>query len=94
MTSQDRAASSQALLDTFPGSAGDDDPFARIAALERQVAKLQKLNDALINRVERSTDHQGNAFSLFQTAILLEEQVRERTEELQQALRNLEQSNR
>ena len=66
---------------------------ARIGELERQVAKLKKINDALINRVERSTDHQGSSFSLFQTAILLEKQVRDRTEELQQALWRLEESN-
>ncbi len=48
----------------------------------------------MIDRVERSTDYQGNSFSAFQTAILLERQVQDRTEELQRALRNLEDSNR
>ena len=72
---------------------GELDPFARVAELERQVAKLTKINDALINRVERDTDYQGNSFSLFQTAILLERKVRDRTKELERALHNLEHSN-
>ena len=33
------------------------------------VDRLQKINAALISRVERSTDQQGNAFSLFQIKI-------------------------
>lgn len=70
------------------------DPWARVEELERSVAKLRKINAALINRVERNTDHQGNSFSLFQTAILLEKQVRERTDELEHALHRLEHTNR
>ncbi|RVA90216.1 hybrid sensor histidine kinase/response regulator, partial [Mesorhizobium sp. M7A.F.Ca.CA.004.01.1.1] len=41
--------------------------------------KLKKINAALVSRVERSMDQQGNAFSLFQTAISLENRVRTRT---------------
>lgn len=59
----------------------------------QEVAKLRKINDALIERVERSMDQQGNAYSLFQTAIGLEEQVRRRTSELTTTLADLEQSN-
>ena len=55
--------------------------------------KLKKINAALVDRVERSMDQQGNAFSLFQTAISLENRVRIRTEELHSTLRRLEQSN-
>lgn len=57
------------------------------------IDRLKKINAALVGRVERSMEQQGNAFSLFQTAILLEKRVRVRTEELQQTLRRLEQSN-
>ncbi len=57
------------------------------------IERLKKINAALVSRVERSMDQQGNAFSLFQTAILLENRVRTRTEELHQTLRRLEQSN-
>ncbi|RUX27688.1 hybrid sensor histidine kinase/response regulator [Mesorhizobium sp. M2A.F.Ca.ET.042.01.1.1] len=57
------------------------------------VDRLKKINAALVSRVERSMDQQGNAFSLFQTAISLENRVRNRTEELHATLRRLEQSN-
>src|SRR5258708_39504831 len=45
-----------------------------------------------MDRVERSMDAQGSAFSLFQTAIVLETKVRERTIELEQTLSELERS--
>ncbi len=57
------------------------------------IDRLRKINAALVSRVERSMDQQGNAFSLFQTAISLENRVRRRTEELHSTLRRLEQSN-
>ena len=53
-----------------------------------------KINTVLMDRVERSLDLQGNAFSLFQTATLLEAKVRERTHALKQALGDLENTNR
>ncbi len=71
-----------------------DDAWSRIAGLERENAKLKKINKVLIDRVERSMDFQGNAYSLFQTAIVLENQVRDRTEELGSALRELGKINR
>lgn len=67
---------------------------ARLAVLEAQVAKLEKINKALMDRVERSMDAQGSAFSLFQTAIVLEAKVRERTTELERTLAVLERSYR
>lgn len=69
------------------------DPNARIADLEARIAKLEKINAVLIDRVERSMDSQGSAFSLFQTAIGLERQIRERTDELTRTLRKLERTN-
>ena len=68
-------------------------PIKEIEGLERQVAKLAKINRALMNRVEKSMDQQANAYSLFKTAISLEEQVRVRTEELKNALSSLERTN-
>jgi signal transduction histidine kinase len=59
-----------------------------------EIDKLRKINAVLMQRVERSMDQQGNAFSLFQTAIGLEQQVRQRTDELTTTLRRLEQTNR
>ena len=69
------------------------DPSSRIVELERRVAKLEKINAVLIDRVERSVDSQASAFSLFQTTIGLERQVRVRTDELTRTLRRLEQLN-
>ena len=70
-------------------SSAEEDP----AALVRRLDKLSKINAVLMDRVERSMDQQGNAFSLFQTAIGLEAKVRSRTEELTSVLRRLEGSN-
>ena len=61
--------------------------------LERRNQKLAKINAALMQRVERSMDYQANAYSMFQTAIGLETQVRVRTEELKAALSRLERAN-
>ncbi|MCC7254234.1 hybrid sensor histidine kinase/response regulator [Hyphomicrobium sp.] len=61
--------------------------------LERRNAKLAKINAALMQRVERSMDYQANAYSMFQTAIGLEAQVRVRTDELKAALDRLEKTN-
>ena len=68
------------------------DQAAQIAELERKVAKLERINRVLIDRVERSMDGQGSAFSLFQTAIVLEAQIRARTLALERTLTDLEQS--
>ncbi len=70
------------------------DGQSRLEALERENAKLRRINQVLMDRVERSMDVQGGAFSLFQTAIVLEQKVRERTLELERALRALEDSHR
>lgn len=56
-------------------------------------ARLKKINAALVNRVERAMNEQQNAFSLFQTAISLEDQIKRRTDELTSALRRLEETN-
>ena len=61
--------------------------------LGRAVDKLRRINEALMKRVERSMDQQANAFSLFQTAINQETQIRIRTEELNNALTKLAQAN-
>ena len=71
-----------------------DDTAQGLAALVRENAKLRKINEVLISRVERNIDFQGNAYSLFQTATGLEKQIRERTAELENTLRDLETSNR
>jgi signal transduction histidine kinase len=62
--------------------------------MAREIVKLRKINDVLMRRVERSMDMQGSDFALFETAILLENKVRERTAALEQALKDLQASNR
>lgn len=70
------------------------DPSAeRIAELEERVRRLEKINAALIDRVERSSDLQGSAFSMFETAISLEAMVRDRTAALEEALASLNAAN-
>ena len=71
-----------------------NDLAARVTELEHANAKLAKINKVLMDRVERSMDFQGNAYSLFQTAIVLEGRVRERTMALEGALRRVEAVNR
>jgi two-component system, sensor histidine kinase and response regulator len=58
-----------------------------VSRLQAEVVRLNKVVQALMNRAERSASLQGTDFSLFQTAILLEDQVRARTCELEAALR-------
>lgn len=59
-------------------------------ALRAEIVRLNKIIRALMNRVEHSTRMGGSDFDLFQTAIVLEEQVRRRTEELETALREVQ----
>jgi len=57
-------------------------------------ARLNKIIQALMDRAERNTSAQGSDFSRFQATIMLEEQVRRRTAELEAALRENEKINR
>ncbi|QEH77822.1 response regulator [Sphingomonas sp. C8-2] len=66
---------------------------AELETLREELRKLRKINAALIDRVERSTDMAGNAFSMFETAISLEAMVRDRTSQLEDALAKLAQAN-
>jgi two-component system, sensor histidine kinase and response regulator len=72
-------------------------PVAAVTELERlrtQLEKQKRINQVLTDRVERSLDAQGgDAFSLFQTAILLESKVKERTVAVEAALAGLAASN-
>lgn len=77
-------------LDELTGGAGQSLPPSEY---ERRIAKLAKINAALMQRVERSMDQQANAYSLFQAAIGLEAQVRLRTDELKLALDKLAEAN-
>jgi two-component system, sensor histidine kinase len=68
--------------DVLNGDMGSD-------AAAEQIRKLEKINRALMGRVERSMDFSGGAFSLFQTAILLEDKVKARTLDLERTLETL-----
>jgi diguanylate cyclase (GGDEF)-like protein/PAS domain S-box-containing protein len=59
-----------------------------------EVVRLNKIIRALTDRAERSTSVQISDFSLFQTAIMLEELVRSRTAELEAVLRKNEKIDR
>jgi len=59
-------------------------------ALQAEIARLNKIIHALMNRAERNASVQGTDFNLFHTAITLEDQVRRRTDELEAALRENE----
>ncbi|MBU1238054.1 MAG: EAL domain-containing protein [Gammaproteobacteria bacterium] len=63
---------------------------ANIDALRAEITRLNKIVRALMNRAERSTEIQGADFSLFETAVMLEERVRNRTRELEAMLRENE----
>lgn len=62
-------------------------------SLERQNQKLRIIANALMGRVEQSTDAAGAAYAQFQRAAVLEEEVRARTRELERALDLLNESN-
>jgi signal transduction histidine kinase/CheY-like chemotaxis protein len=57
-----------------------------VTRLREQVRKLEAINAALMDRVERSSDLQAGAFSLFENALTLEGMVRARTGELEEAM--------
>jgi diguanylate cyclase (GGDEF)-like protein/PAS domain S-box-containing protein len=56
--------------------------------------RLNKVITALMDRSERNTSAQNSEFGVFQASIMLEERVRQRTRELEAALRENEKMNR
>jgi len=70
-----------------------DDPAAdRLRALEAELARLERVNEVLMNRVERSTDAAGSAYSLFETNLLLQNKLARHDRELRAAQASLLQS--
>lgn len=61
--------------------------------LDIQMARLKKISAGLMRRVETQTDPEGAAYCQIESAVVLEDQVRRRTEELERALRLLNESN-
>jgi signal transduction histidine kinase/PAS domain-containing protein len=74
-------------------TAPPDPRDAELDALREELRKLRKINAALMDRVERSTDMSASAFSMFETAISLESMVRDRTSQLEEALARLATAN-
>ncbi|MDB6179255.1 hybrid sensor histidine kinase/response regulator [Paracoccus sp. Z330] len=66
----------------------DDDPPAR------KIEKLGRINEVLIDRIDRLEESRGSAWSMFQAAVALEQEVLTRTRQLEQALADLSQRNR
>jgi PAS domain S-box-containing protein len=66
---------------------------ARCAALEKDNHKLKRINTALIERVESVHSRGDDAYAAFQHSVVLAEQVRERTDALNQAMAELKSSN-
>ncbi len=64
------------------------------AMLRAEIARLTKIIDVLMDRAESDSNRFDADFGLQQTTILLEDQVRLRTSELEAAIRELERSNR
>jgi diguanylate cyclase (GGDEF)-like protein/PAS domain S-box-containing protein len=61
-----------------------------VAELEQEIRRLNAVVRALMDRAERSTSAQTSDFGAFQAAVMLEEQVRRRTSELQAAVEQIE----
>jgi signal transduction histidine kinase len=63
---------------------------ARIAALERKIASLEKINRALMGRVERSTNSIGDSYSMFVHNLTLQRHVEQQTRDLQESNQQLQ----
>ena len=63
---------------------------SELEALSYENTKLKKINRVLIERIERGLGNDSSAYSTFESAVVLSEEVKQRTEQLQQALRDLE----
>jgi sugar diacid utilization regulator len=57
-----------------------------VAALKAEIARLNKVVDALMDRCEAAVNVRESDFGLFQTTVRLQDQVRRHTEELEAAL--------
>ncbi|MBY4675872.1 hybrid sensor histidine kinase/response regulator [Marinobacterium arenosum] len=70
------------------------DPARRIAELEAENARLRRINQALIERVESGQAQRAGPYAAFEHSVVLAEQVRDRTEALNHALSELKVSHR
>lgn len=79
-----------ATTDVNPDSRREE----RIAELEAENERLRKIRDALIVRVESGSAHKPEPYAVFEHSVVLAEQVRERTEALNQTMDELKGSNK
>ena len=76
------------MADTFaPGSAAK---ASEREALQAEIVRLNKIVKALMDRAERGAGLGNSDFALLQTSVMLEDEVRRRTEELSAALQENE----
>jgi PAS domain S-box-containing protein len=66
----------------------------RVAELEFSNTQLLKINKVLIERVETGNTNKATHYAAFEHSVIMAEQVRERTEQLNQTLEKLRVSNR
>ncbi|KRP43518.1 histidine kinase [Pseudomonas libanensis] len=71
----------------------DADLRAQVARLQQDNHKLARINAALIERIESGMSQGNNPYTTFQHSVVLAEQVRERTDALNQAMAELKASN-
>lgn len=72
---------------------GQIDLASQLQALQQENAKLRRINAALVERVESGTAQNSESYSAFRHSVVLAEQVRERTDALNQAMADLKRSN-
>lgn len=61
----------------------------KIRALEKNLMKHKKIQTVLMDRVEKSINSSGSAYTLFENNIILQDMVENRTEELRKANQEL-----
>jgi len=67
------------------GTPGVEPLLAQIAELQARLARNEKIKKTLMERVERSVETAGSAYTLFERNILLEQSVSQRTAELKES---------
>jgi len=67
---------------------------SEVEALQAEIARYKKIIEVLMDHAEQRRNTRSSDFGLFQTAVMLEDQVRERTKELEAALHENEKINR
>lgn len=65
----------------------------QLLLLERENDKLRRINAALVERVESGASQNSDAYAAFRHSVVLAEQVRERTDALNQTMADLQKSN-